>query len=131
MIALKSTSASVRGGEGPASAGFQALLVGGCVRDILLANEIVTPTKIARLANLAISGDLTVCVDDADNVRIDADRKRVLFILNKAGNNLNQIAHVANSAQLAGKLSESTFVELLDELELIQQLLKAHLYRVD
>jgi D-serine deaminase-like pyridoxal phosphate-dependent protein len=39
------------------------------VRDILLANEIVTPNKIARLASLARSGDLSVCVDDATNVR--------------------------------------------------------------
>jgi D-serine deaminase-like pyridoxal phosphate-dependent protein len=46
----------------------ETLLSAG-VRDILLANEIVTPTKISRLASLAKSGDLAVCVDDADNVR--------------------------------------------------------------
>jgi hypothetical protein len=59
------------------------------------------------------------------------ERKRIMFVVNKAGNNLNQLAHVANSLQLSGKLSESTCVALLDELELITQLLKAHLHRVD
>lgn len=59
------------------------------------------------------------------------DRKRILFVVNKAGNNLNQLAHVANTQQLAGKLFESTFVALLDQLELVEQLLKAHLHRVD
>src|SRR5579864_4017052 len=60
-----------------------------------------------------------------------ADRKRILFVVNKAGNNLNQLAHVANTQQLAGKLSESTLTALLEQLELVGQLLKAHLHRVD
>ncbi len=59
------------------------------------------------------------------------DRQRILFVINKTGNNLNQLAHVANTARVAGNLSESTFVALVDELELITQLLKAHLHRVD
>src|SRR5262245_44465873 len=41
----------------------ETLLAAG-VRDILLANEIVTPTKIERLTRLAGQGDLAVCVDD-------------------------------------------------------------------
>lgn len=64
-------------------------------------------------------------------LRTSADRRRVLFVVNRVGNNLNQIARVANEQRLEGKLSETVFIELLDELELIQQLLKAHLYRVD
>lgn len=59
------------------------------------------------------------------------DRKRIMFVVNKSGNNLNQLAHVANSQRVAGKLSEATFAAILDELELITQLLKAHLHRVD
>jgi D-serine deaminase-like pyridoxal phosphate-dependent protein len=38
------------------------------VRDILIANEIVGPLKLARLARLAKQTNLAVCVDDADNV---------------------------------------------------------------
>ncbi|KVL70463.1 mobilization protein [Burkholderia ubonensis] len=59
------------------------------------------------------------------------ERQRILFVINKTGNNLNQLAHVANTARVSGKLSESTFVALVDELEMITQLLKAHLHRVD
>lgn len=59
------------------------------------------------------------------------DRKRIVFVVNKTGNNLNQLAHVANHARLAGNLREDLFVALMDELQLITQLLKAHLQQVD
>ncbi|QBR04246.1 plasmid mobilization protein [Paraburkholderia pallida] len=59
------------------------------------------------------------------------ERQRIMYVINRTGNNLNQLAHVANSARVSGRLSESTFVALVDELELITQLLKAHLHRVD
>nr|WP_323123153.1 plasmid mobilization relaxosome protein MobC [Burkholderia alba] len=59
------------------------------------------------------------------------ERKRIMFVVNKAGNNINQLAHIANSQKVAGKLSEATLVAILDELELVTQLLKAHLHRVD
>ncbi len=39
------------------------------IGDILIANQIVDPAKIARLATLAGQCRLTVCVDDLDNVR--------------------------------------------------------------
>ena len=39
------------------------------IKDILIANQIVDPAKIARLAHLAKCCRMTVCVDDADNVR--------------------------------------------------------------
>ena len=38
------------------------------VEDVLIANQITSPAKIARVAVLAGYCDLTVCVDDADNV---------------------------------------------------------------
>ncbi len=39
------------------------------IEDILIANQIVDPAKIARLAVLAKRCRLAVCVDDTDNVR--------------------------------------------------------------
>ncbi len=39
------------------------------IADILIANQVVQPDKIARLARLASRCRLTVCVDNADNVR--------------------------------------------------------------
>jgi len=63
--------------------------------------------------------------------RATVERQRIVYVINKTGNNINQLAHVANSARVSGRLSESTFVALVDELEMITQLLKAHLHRVD
>ena len=39
------------------------------VEDVLIANQVVEPAKISRLAVLAGMCTLTVCVDDADNAR--------------------------------------------------------------
>jgi D-serine deaminase-like pyridoxal phosphate-dependent protein len=36
--------------------------------DLFIANQIIGPLKLARLANLAKRADVRVCVDDADNV---------------------------------------------------------------
>lgn len=47
----------------------EVLVKSGAVRDILIANQIVEPTKLARLAKLAKQCELTICVDNADNVR--------------------------------------------------------------
>ena len=39
------------------------------VEDILIANQIVEPAKIERLARLALCAKITVCVDDIDNIK--------------------------------------------------------------
>jgi len=46
----------------------EAMVEGG-IRDVLVSNEIVGPRKIARLAALAQEAKVSVCVDDAANVR--------------------------------------------------------------
>src|SRR5262249_689407 len=38
------------------------------IRDIFLANQIIGPLKVRRLAELAKRTDISVCVDDAANV---------------------------------------------------------------
>ena len=45
----------------------EALVAGG-VADVLIANEVVGPGKLARLAALARKAQLAVCVDAAENV---------------------------------------------------------------
>jgi D-serine deaminase-like pyridoxal phosphate-dependent protein len=45
------------------------VLVAAGQRDVFVANQIVGPVKLARLAKLARQAKLRVCVDDADNVR--------------------------------------------------------------
>ena len=59
------------------------------------------------------------------------DRKRLLYLVNKTSNNINQLAHRANSEHLAGKLSEKSFEAILDNLELIARYLKATVHHVD
>jgi hypothetical protein len=53
------------------------------------------------------------------------ESKRVLFVVNKAGNNLNQLAHRANSDHAVGKISEATYADILYQLQRISQYLKA------
>ncbi|WP_429440785.1 plasmid mobilization protein [Paraburkholderia sp. GAS33] len=98
--------------------------------------ELVCLMEKVTSSGLTMSGFLRECVltnrtKIVARLPASVDRKRILFVVNKAGNNLNQLAHVANTQQLAGKLSESTFLAILDQLELVEQLLKAHLHRVD
>lgn len=50
----------------------EALVAGG-VGDVLVTNEIVDARKIARLAQLAKSARMGVCVDDLGNVQVLAD----------------------------------------------------------
>ncbi len=45
------------------------VLVAAGQRDVFVANQIVGPAKLRRLARLAREANLRVCVDDADNVR--------------------------------------------------------------
>lgn len=64
-------------------------------------------------------------------VPASADRRRLLFIANKAGNNLNQLAHRANADHLAGRLDGQAYEALLAELEAIRHALEAALRNVD
>lgn len=50
-----------------------------------------------------------------------ADTKRAVFLLQKASNNINQLAHRANSEHVAGVLSERTFLGIVCQLELLNR----------
>ena len=52
-----------------AKVGEAEVLVEGGVSDILITSEIISASKIARLAALARNADIKVVVDDADNAR--------------------------------------------------------------
>ena len=52
-----------------AKVGEAEAMVEGGVGDVLIANQVVGPIKIARLCNLARQAQVTVAVDDARNVR--------------------------------------------------------------
>jgi hypothetical protein len=63
--------------------------------------------------------------------KASTDRKRLLYVFNQTSNNLNQIAHRANAEHIRGKLSEVTYAQLLDQLQMISRYLKATLGKVD
>ena len=44
------------------------VMVAGGIADVMVSNQVVDPRKIARLAQLAKSARVLVCVDDLDNV---------------------------------------------------------------
>ena len=48
--------------------------------------------------------------------RACADKTRLLYLANKASNNLNQLAHRVNADHLAGKVSDSTYQVVLANL---------------
>lgn len=45
------------------------------------------------------------------------DARRTRFLASKASNNINQLAHRANSEFLTGVISENTYLDILDDLE--------------
>jgi hypothetical protein len=68
---------------------------------------------------------------EAAKPKASVDRKRMLHIFAKTSNNLNQIAHRANSEHVQGKLSEATYDQLLYQLQIIARYLKTSLNHVD
>ena len=53
------------------------------------------------------------------------DEQRIVFLLAQLGNNVNQIAHVLNTAKVAGKLSPHLFSDVLEQLEELNKTTKA------
>ena len=51
------------------------------------------------------------------------DAKRAVFLIQKASNNINQLAHRANAEHLAGVLSEQTFLGINTQLTKIAAML--------
>lgn len=52
------------------------------------------------------------------------DSLRLLFLVNKSSNNINQLARRANEDHLSGKLDTPTYRQILAQLELIVALFK-------
>lgn len=59
------------------------------------------------------------------------EKTRMQYVFNKAGNNLNQLAHVLNRANLSGKMTDSACKQALATLERISQYMRAALNHVD
>lgn len=55
------------------------------------------------------------------------EQEKILFIVRKASNNINQIAHRLHSDSLAEKIDEATYIATLENLQQLSQYLKATL----
>ncbi|KLA49993.1 plasmid mobilization protein [Xanthomonas euvesicatoria] len=80
----------------------------------------MTPGEYIRRA---VFSDRTEIVVKASS----RDYDRLQYLVNKAGNNLNQLAHRANSDHLAGDVSEATYARLLASLEMLGRVLRSTL----
>lgn len=64
-------------------------------------------------------------------VQPSGDKRRLLYLFNKASNNLNQLAHRANAAELAGTATAATYAGILAELQAISDMMKEALDHAD
>jgi hypothetical protein len=83
------------------------------------------------IRNFVLKNRVTVIVN-ANTKRIASlEKRRMQFVFNKAGNNLNQIAHVLNTANMTYRLTDSLFRQAVRGLDDIARYLKAALDHVD
>ena len=89
-------------------------LVNAGVRDVLIANQVVGPRKIARLAGLARHADLMVAVDDAQNVAdlsagmVDAGATLRVLVEVNVGNNRCGVEPGERAVRLTRQVAEAS-----------------------
>lgn len=88
----------------------------------------------AYLAKVEVSGlkpsaffREAVLTNKTQIVTASTDWGRLIYLVNKASNNINQLAHRANADHLAGVASEATYTRILTELHTLSHYLKATL----
>ncbi|WP_434152218.1 plasmid mobilization protein (plasmid) [Methylocaldum gracile subsp. desertum] len=59
------------------------------------------------------------------------DKRKLLYLFNKASNNINQLAKQVNVAHKAGDVSEDIYLEVLKELQHLSRYMKGCLNDVD
>lgn len=57
--------------------------------------------------------------------RANPTRARMVYLMNKASNNLNQLAHRVNADHLAGVVSQATYTSILAELQILAKSMQA------
>lgn len=60
-----------------------------------------------------------------------ADKRKLIYLFNKASNNLNQLAHAANTANLAGRATPAMYAGILAELQTLADLMKEAINNAD
>ncbi|MDP1593306.1 MAG: plasmid mobilization relaxosome protein MobC [Gallionella sp.] len=60
-----------------------------------------------------------------------SDKRRLIYLFNKASNNLNQLAHTANAAELVGTVTPATYAGILAELQTLADVMKEAIRNAD
>ena len=60
-----------------------------------------------------------------------SDKRRLIYLFNKASNNLNQLAHTANAAELAGTVTPATYAGILADLQTLADVMKKAIRNAD
>lgn len=94
---------------------FRTTEEGGAAWDKKIARSGYTKSEFFRKA---VQDNQTEIIEKPAATR---DAKRAVFLLAKASNNINQIAHRANAEHRAGRISEATFSAILDQLQRLNQ----------
>lgn len=63
--------------------------------------------------------------------KASVEKDQIIYLFNKASNNMNQLAYKANAAHLAGSVSEATYAEILAEIQTLAHLMKAIIKNAD
>lgn len=64
-------------------------------------------------------------------VPTSSDKRRLLYLFNKTSNNMNQLAHAANAAELAGTATPATYAGILAELQAIADAMREAVEHAD
>ncbi|MBZ2436538.1 plasmid mobilization relaxosome protein MobC [Xanthomonas perforans] len=64
-------------------------------------------------------------------VPTSTDKRRLLYLFNKTSNNINQLAHAANAAELSGKATGETYSGILAELQAIADAMREAVEHAD
>ena len=57
-------------------------------------------------------------------VPTSSDKRRLLYLFNKTSNNMNQLAHAANAAELAGTATPATYAGILASLHALEEMMQ-------
>ncbi|MGL4928120.1 MAG: plasmid mobilization protein [Plesiomonas shigelloides] len=91
----------------------------------------------AEQANMTLTEYLRIAILENQSVvvakqpKASVDKRALQYLFNKTSNNMNQLAHMANSKNKGGVLNDKTFDRILAALIVIRDQLKGGMARVD
>lgn len=59
------------------------------------------------------------------------EKRRLLYLFNKTSNNMNQLAHAANAAELAGTVTPATYAGILASLHALEEMMQRAIDHAD